>query len=195
MPPIGVKLFAPCKKFPPAQLPPICEERPADAYDVGYETSLTAGDAACSYGGIVYPDLGASFPVPGPGSSNSTGANASSAALTTSAGSNVSLSLTALTALTSLSNSTSILYATSPAPAVAGVTALADLATISSAPYPIPSATNASALAVGTVIAPSKTDGSGAMFTGAAGRTKVHMGAVVANLVANAVAFGLVLLL
>ncbi|EPS43043.1 hypothetical protein H072_2969 [Dactylellina haptotyla CBS 200.50] len=47
VPPVGVKTFAPC-----------------------YQTSNTTGDAACSYNGIVYPDSGSSFPVPGSSSSS-----------------------------------------------------------------------------------------------------------------------------
>ena len=42
MPPVGVKPFAPC-----------------------YQTSDVAGDAACSWDGIAYPDNGSPYPIPG----------------------------------------------------------------------------------------------------------------------------------
>lgn len=68
-----------------------------------------------------------------------------------------------------------------------------------SARYPIPGAGNgtfaaAAATGTGTAIgsAPRKT---GAMFTGAGSRTKVHVGALFANLVAEAAALGVVLFL
>lgn len=53
VPPVGVKLFAPC-----------------------YQTSPTAGDAACSYNGIAYPDSGASYAIPGASGSSSAGSAA-----------------------------------------------------------------------------------------------------------------------
>lgn len=122
-------------------------------------------------------------------------------ATATAAGSNnVSLSLTPAT---SLSTSTDIVFvSSSSAPAIAGYTALAALGTFASARYPIPAATNGTIIAAaatgtgtGAGVAPSKTGGSGVPFTGAAGRTEVHVGAVFANLVAEAAAFGLMLLL
>jgi len=42
VPPVGVKPFAPC-----------------------YQTSDVAGDAACSWNGIAYPDSGSPYPIPG----------------------------------------------------------------------------------------------------------------------------------
>ncbi|OCL11237.1 hypothetical protein AOQ84DRAFT_386971 [Glonium stellatum] len=42
IPPVGVKPFAPC-----------------------YQTSDVAGDAACSWNGIAYPDNGSPYPIPG----------------------------------------------------------------------------------------------------------------------------------
>jgi len=49
VPPVGVKTFAPC-----------------------YQSSNSAGDAACSYNGMAYPDSGEPYPIPGyPASSSS----------------------------------------------------------------------------------------------------------------------------
>ncbi|KAF6232759.1 hypothetical protein HO173_008973 [Letharia columbiana] len=165
VPPLGVKGFAPCD-----------------------ESSPTAGDAACSYGGTVYPDgVGPGFPVPGPGSNNNT-------ALTTTAASNVNVSLSITSPHTSLSTSasTSTSYIAPSIPPAAS-TALA------SARYPIPipipisllaangtgTGTVAAASGTGTGTAPRNTTHGSSVpgFTGAAAegrRTKAHLGAMVA---------------
>lgn len=59
VPPVGVKSFAPCS-FP---LPSTYKVSIADN-DTGYQSSPTAGDAACSYNGTVYAENGTSFPIP-----------------------------------------------------------------------------------------------------------------------------------
>ncbi|KAF3938725.1 hypothetical protein ABW19_dt0200671 [Dactylella cylindrospora] len=89
VPPIGVKTFAPC-----------------------YQTSETAGDAACSFNGIAYPDSGESFPIPGYGSSSS-----SSSAEPTTSSSSSSVSEPVYPTETSTSTSTSEpVYPTSSLP-------------------------------------------------------------------------------
>ncbi|KAF6221243.1 hypothetical protein HO133_002098 [Letharia lupina] len=160
VPPLGVKDFAPC-----------------------YESSPAAGDAACSYGGTVYPDgVGPGFPVPGPGNNSNT-------ALTTTAASNVNGSLSITSPHTSLSTpaSTSTSYI-SPSIPPAASTALA------SARYPIPLLA-ANGTSTGTVATAASGTGTGTAprntthgssvpgFTGAAAegrRTKAHLGAMVA---------------
>ena len=63
---------------------------------LGYQVSVAAGDAACSFGGIVYPDVGKSFPIP----SGNTKTSSSLAATSTnnassSTGTSLALSSTA----------------------------------------------------------------------------------------------------
>lgn len=156
---------------------------------LGYQSSTIAGDAACSLDGIVYPQSGSPFPIPGTKQSPAVGSGSGAATQTTA--------LTSATATSPISatsvNSDDLSFLTSAQTSTEYLTAVAltnpvAMATLNNPPFPIPSVsfygTGAGGVVLGSGTGTGQVVKPTAAFTGGSGRVYPGILLVVAGILA-----------
>ena len=186
VPPGGLKTNALCK-YPLVLIPNSRRVQPtliAMKFELqlkpsGYQSSTTAGDAACSLDGIVYPASGSPFPIPASKQSaaagSGTGAATATATETTALATATAISPINPTSVNSddLSFLSSTQTSTEYLTGVALTNPVAAAATLNNPPFPIPSVsygTGAGGVVLGSGTGTGQVIKPTAAFTGGSGR-------------------------